>query len=442
LEHIGRTVRDVLPHVADAAEPLLRRVLDAGEPATDVEIESGGRTVRCQYLPLRDETGDVIGINVVVEEVTEWKRFEAALRDSEERFRALAENIPQLAFMADATGAIFWYNQRWFEYTGLTREDAAGWGWQKAHHPDHLPRVLERVQHCLASGEVWEDTFPLRGSDGAYRWFLSRAVPIRDEQVQIRVWFGTNTDITEQRRAEEALREADRLKNDFLAFVAHELRAPLTAILTAAKLVELKAPRDPALQKACGVIGRQGTQLSRLVEDLLDVRRISAGKVRLSKRPVELSTIVKQAIEACAPLIKERRHRLEVSLPGAPVLLNVDDARIVQVIANLLNNAAKYMPEGGRIQLTVSEEEGAAVIRVRDEGVGIAPAMLGRIFKPFVQIDSANGRAQGGLGIGLAVVKSLVEMHSGRVEAQSDGPGRGAEFTVRLPLAAVATLSA
>jgi PAS domain S-box-containing protein len=372
---------------------------------------------------------------VVVEEITERKRIEAALRDSEERFRALADSIPQLAFMADATGSVFWYNQRWFDYTGLTRAEASGSGWRKAHHPDHLARVLERIQHSLATGQAWEDTFPLRDRSGSYRWFLSRAVPIRDEHGRIHVWFGTNTDVTEQRLAEETLREADRLKNDFLAFVAHELRAPLAPILTAAKIVGLRASTDPGLQNACAIIVRQATQLSRLVEDLLDIGRITAGKLRLTRKPVELQTIITQAVETCAPLFAERRQTLDVSVQPGPILVDVDDARIVQVICNLLNNASKYMREGGQVQLTASQEDGAAVVRVRDDGVGIPPAMLGSIFDLFVQIDSSRHRAEGGLGIGLAVVKSLVEMHGGSVAARSDGAGRGAEFTVRLPLA-------
>lgn len=315
LDHLGRSVREVLPGVANLVEPLLRRVLDSGHAATDVEIEAGQRTVLCQCLPLRSDEGEVIGINIVVEEITERKRVE------------------------------------------------------------------------------------------------------------------------------QALREADRVKDDFLAFLAHELRAPLAPILTAARMLELAMPREPALQKACSIILRQSTHLTRLVDDLLDVGRIRAGKLRLQKRHVELNTILAQAVETCAPLIKERRHTLDVSMTEVPVLLDADDSRVVQVVCNLLNNAAKYMKEGGIIHLSASEEDGAAVIRVRDHGVGIPPEMLGRIFNPFVQVDPTRPRAEGGLGIGLSVVRSVVELHGGSVEARSDGPGQGAEFTVRLPVVADAVRS-
>lgn len=440
-DHIGLRIRDVLPDVADVIEPPLRSVLEEGSPITDLEFQSRGRTVRCQCLPLRDEARGIIGINIVAEDVTERTRMEQALRDSEERFRALADNIPQLAYMVDATGSVFWYNQRWFEYTGMEFEEAQGRGWERAHHPDHLPRVLERVRQCLATGEAWEDTFPLRGRDGTYRWFLSRAVPIRGDQGRINVWFGTSTDVTEQRQSEDVLREAHRLKDHFLAFLAHELRAPLAPILTAAKILELKAPADAALQNVSSVIVRQTAQLSRLVDDLLDLARIAAGKLELRKKPVEVNAIIAHAVEACTPFIKERRHTLRVSGAELPIFVDADDSRIVQVVSNLLNNAAKYMAEGGVIDLQVSDERGAAVIRVRDHGVGIPPQMLGQIFDRFVQIDATRDRAQGGLGIGLSVVKSLVDMHGGSVEARSDGPGQGAEFTVRLPLAQAVSAS-
>jgi signal transduction histidine kinase len=241
--------------------------------------------------------------------------------------------------------------------------------------------------------------------------------------------------VTEQRRSEEALRAADRSKDEFLAVLSHELRNPIAPILTAVKLLQAKGPADPTLQRLGETILRQALQLSKLVDDLLDVGRVMNGKLRLEKGVTDLTAILKQAIEASLPAIERRHHVLHVALPESPVVVDVDAARIVQVVSNLLHNAAKYMKEGGRVELTAAAEEGRAVIRVRDEGVGIAPEMLDRIFDAFVQVDSSTHRAQGGLGIGLALVKALVDLHGGTVQARSEGIGKGSEFTVRLPVA-------
>lgn len=369
----------------------------------------------------------------VSQDVTERRQYEDALRDSENRFRTLADNIAQLAWMANPSGWIFWFNRRWFEYTGRSLAEMEGWGWQDLHHPDHLQRVIEKLRQCFQTGDVWDDTFPLRRKDGTYRWFLSRALPIRDEDGRITRWFGTCTDVTEQRRAEEELLDADRRKDEFLAVLGHELRGPLAPILTATRLLEIKGPPDPQLQRLRETIIRQTKHLTRLVDDLLDVGRITAGKLRLDRTRVELNTIVRQAAEACGPDIERRRHTLRVSYSASPIVVDVDTARLVQVVSNLLHNAAKYMREGGLIDMVAYAEGGEAVVRVTDQGVGLPQEMLSRIFQRFVQIGSSGHRSDGGLGIGLSLVKALVEMHAGSVHAHSDGIGKGSQFMVRLP---------
>ena len=212
-DHIGRTVRDTVPQVAEQVEKIVQAILRTGESITGIEVNGqrpdGGNAERVwttNWHALKAKNGDIIGVNVVAEEITERKRADAALAASETRFRELADNMSQFAWTADAQGSIYWYNKRWHDYAGTTLEEMRGWGWQKVHHPDHVDRVVNRIRQCFAAGSPWEDTFPLRGKDGTYRWFLSRALPIRNEAGDLVRWFGTNTDVNEQMEAEKALR--------------------------------------------------------------------------------------------------------------------------------------------------------------------------------------------------------------------------------------------
>jgi signal transduction histidine kinase/CheY-like chemotaxis protein len=241
-----------------------------------------------------------------------------------------------------------------------------------------------------------------------------------------------------RRRAEEA----DRRKDEFLAMLAHEQRNPLAPVRSAAHILAQDAGLGPQARWATEVLGRQVGQLTRLVDDLLDVSRIARGKINLRVGPVELAAVVARAVETSRPLLDARRQQLTVSLPPGPLRLRGDEARMAQALANLLNNAAKYTDEGGRIGLTAEAEAGEFVVRVRDTGCGIAPELLPRVFEAFTQADRSLDRAQGGLGIGLAIVRGLVELHGGTVEARSQGPGKGSEFVVRLPAPAEADLPA
>ena len=247
-----------------------------------------------------------------------------------------------------------------------------------------------------------------------------------------------------QQRLEEqaaALREADRRKNEFLAMLAHELRNPLAPIRNAAHILTMKDPQDTELQWTREVIERQVQQMNRMVDDLLDVSRITQGKFKLQKSPVALAAIIAAAIESSESLIKARQHELHIACSSETIWLEGDVARLVQVVANLLNNAAKYTQLGGQIWLTAERDGNEGVIKVRDTGIGIPPALLTRVFEPFIQEDRLPDRAHGGLGIGLALVRSLVDLHGGRVQAFSEGRGLGSEFVVHLPLMADEPLS-
>lgn len=242
------------------------------------------------------------------------------------------------------------------------------------------------------------------------------------------------TDLTEQKKHQE-LKEVDRRKDEFLAILAHELRNPLAPIRNALHVVQMRGrERRHAVQQAWQMIERQVESLARLVDDLMDVSRISRGKIHLQKEPVEVATIVARAVESSRPLIDARRHDLQVKLPDEPLLVDADVTRMAQVVLNLLNNAAKYTPEGGRIWLTVAPGAGEVAIRVRDNGMGIPADVLPRMFDLFAQAERTLDRAEGGLGIGLTLVRRLTELHGGTVEASSAGPGNGSEFLVRLPL--------
>ena len=248
-----------------------------------------------------------------------------------------------------------------------------------------------------------------------------------------RLYSSLQREIVRSREAEEELQDANRRKDEFLAMLSHELRNPLAPIRNAVEVIRRLAPPDPKLTMARDVVDRQVTLLARLVEELLDVSRISQGKIALKKEPVDIARIIAHSVETSRPLIDARAQALSVSVPAAPVWLSADFARLSQVVSNLLNNASKYTGEGGRIELTASAEAGEARIVVRDNGAGIEPQLLHKVFDLFVQGERALDRGQGGLGIGLTLVKRLVELHNGRVDAASDGPGRGAIFTVTLP---------
>ncbi len=394
----------------------------------------------CNAQPIM-RSGNASGIVLEITDLTERKQSQLELEDSEARFSQLADHISQLAWMTREDGWIFWYNRRWYEFTGTTLEEMQGWGWKSVHHPDHVSRVEQKFRDHLQAGQPWEDTFPLRGADGEFRWFLSRAMPIRDADGNIVRWFGTNTDIEEAKRLQEELREtaarlseADRRKDEFLATLAHELRNPLAPIRTGLEVLKL-APENEELQASVReTLERQTQQLITLVDDLLDVSRITRGKLHLRKSKVILQDIVDSAIEATRPVIDQARHELIVEVPPEPVELEADPHRLAQVFSNLLNNAAKYTPTEGKIVFTAEQHADTVVVTVEDNGIGIPQEMQENIFRMFAQIERSGSDGESGLGIGLTLVRSLLDLHKGSIEVSSDGPNRGSVFRVELPL--------
>jgi two-component system CheB/CheR fusion protein len=360
-------------------------------------------------------------------DITEKKRAEEELRRTEDRLRFVMDSAPQKIFTARPGGELEYLSPQWTEFSGISFQQLGQWGWTNLVHPDDVAENVKAWQHSLETGEPFQFEHRLRRADGEYRWHLSRALPMRNPQGQIVLWVGSNTEVHE-------VKEADRRKNEFLAMLAHELRNPLAPIRNALNVMRLKGGDAESVRAASQMMERQVGLMVRLVDDLLDVSRIDQGRIELRKGRTELAAIVRQSVEAARSLVQAMQHDLTITLPSQPLHLDADPARLAQVVGNLLSNACKFTEKRGRIRLTVEQEGERAVVRVQDNGIGIAPEQLGRIFDMFMQVDTSLERSVSGLGVGLTLVKKLVEMHGGSVEAHSAGIGQGSEFVLRLPL--------
>jgi PAS domain S-box-containing protein len=343
----------------------------------------------------------------------------------------LAEGLPQIVYVTRADGRIEFFNMRWTDYTGLTSADSEVL--ISAVHPEDLPGLAEAWTRSMATCETLSYEFRLRRkSDGAYRWFLTRSIPVRDATGVVVRWFGTSTDIDDTKMAGVALAEANRRKDEFLATLSHELRNPLAPIRNALNVLQL-TQHDAQTTWAIGLIDRQMQQMTRLIDDLLDISRIGSGKIDLRFADARVSEVVRRAVETCAPLCKERGHRVTVAAIHEELTVWADADRLTQVCFNLLHNAAKYSAAGSDISISVAVTDLSATIRVRDAGIGIAPERIARIFDMYVQVEEARQNSRGGLGVGLALVKRIVELHSGSVRAISEGTGHGSVFDVTIP---------
>ncbi|WLI90882.1 PAS domain S-box protein [Massilia sp. R2A-15] len=604
-------VRDQFRHAMAHREDLdvEFRVDAAGGPPRWISVVG-----RADYAD-RDRQRSVLGMTGVVQDISARKNAEDTLRESEEVLRALANSIPQLAWMAVADGHIVWYNERWYEYTGTTPEQMAGWDWQSVHDPEVLPLVRQRWKESIRTGNPFDMEFPIRGADGQFRWFLTRVNAVRDRQGNVVRWFGTNTDVDQDKRVQQALRdesnvlellnstgsalarqrdlrsllqtvadaatgisgarfgafvyngadsagepftltalagaatdefaqfagaaaqsdgvvrwgdnggdsaqrsflevpvvsrsgevlgrllfghpepgvfterterivggiaaqaavaidntrlyeaarraaeerkelleserlaraEAERtsqMKDEFLATLSHELRTPLSAILGWAQVLR-RGTRDAAdLQRGLQTIERNARAQAQLIEDLLDMSRITSGKVMLDIQTLAPSVFVDAAIETLRPAAEAKNIRLEKDYDPATGMIAGDPARLQQVVWNLLSNAIKFTPRDGLVRLGLRPAGGNVEISVADSGAGIAPEFITHVFERFRQGDSSTTRQHGGLGLGLSIVKHLIEQHGGTVRVESGGAECGATFTVELPAASAQVLAA
>lgn len=362
-------------------------------------------------------------------------QVERALRESEARWRAITDLLPQIIWSASAQGDQEEFNQRWEDYTGERNNGTGPGAWMAKIHDDDRDQLRQAWSLSLSRGLPFEQEFRLRHHSGAYHWVLARALPVKDEGARILRWIATFTDIHDQKQAQQDLMEVNRQKDEFLAMLAHELRNPLAPITTAAQLLRLIAGDPTQVRQTSELIARQVGHMSELIDDLLDVSRVTRGLVRIVHEPVDLRQVLRDALEQTKPLIEAHQHHLDLpELPDA-LLVTGDHVRLVQVVANLLGNAAKYTGDRGRLKVKMEPRGEQVLIEVSDNGSGIEANLLPHVFDLFTQAKRMPDRAQGGLGIGLALVRSLVALHGGSIEAHSEGPGTGSNFIVSLPRA-------
>jgi len=486
---LGKNVLLLIPPERYDEEERILAAVQRGESLEHYESQRKARDGRLIEVslttsPVRDAAGAIIGAATIARDITRRKAAEDSLRESEERFRTLADNISQLAWMADAEGNTVWYNRRWFEYTGTTPEQVKGWGWKSVHHPDHLERVVENLTRCYETGQPWEDTFPLRGRDGQYRWFLSRAIPIRNEHGTVTRWFGTNTDITELREAQQALARntADlersvtertaRLQEmvaeleNFSYTITHDMRAPLRAMRGLADLlVEECAPglqgeRLEYLRR----IADSAERMDQLITDALQYSLLVRKQYKLE--PVDADALLHGILESY-PRFQPPHANIEVA-HRLPVVLG-NKAGLTQCFSNLLGNAVKFVRPGQTPEVSVRAEPGtdghrdpapapapgsaasplsawhvpaqtaadagpaprepSPSVRIvfEDKGIGIDREYHDKIWVMFQRLN----KTYAGTGIGLALVRKAVERMGGRVGVESE-PGRGSRFWVEL----------
>ncbi len=428
----GRTALELVPGLERHWIDVYAEVARTGRP---VRFEQGSDAMRRWFDVYAFRVGDpgerLVGI--LFKDVSERRRAEQDLRESESRFRELADGAPIFVWMADADARLTYVNRTAVDFLGLPPAALGGRGWEAVVHPDDVPRLhaayaaaaRERVPYAI-------EVRYRRAASGAYEWHLVQGVP-RWVGGAFAGMMGTAANIHDRKLAEDALRAADRRKDEFLATLAHELRNPLAPLRNGLAVLRLADGLPAPLDAARAMMERQLAQMVRLIDDLLDVSRISLGKIALRRERVALAEVVAQAVETSRPALDAARHAVVVDAGAAPVVVDADATRLVQVFANLLNNAAKFTDPGGHVSVRVRREGGEAVVSVRDDGVGMDADELGRVFDLFAQADASPSRERGGLGIGLSLVRGIVELHGGRVEASSAGRGRGSEFVVRLP---------
>jgi signal transduction histidine kinase len=457
-ELVGVSLFDAFPRnpddLADTGETDLRRslarVVATGQPdrlpaqryPIPVVLPNGEKGFEERFwsavsTPIFGDDGAILCISHTTIDVTDEVRSAAAMRESEARYRALINATADIVYRMSPD----WSQLRQLDGRGVLKDTASASGfWLDDYVPaEDQERVRQAIAAAIRARSPFQLEHRVRRLDGSVGWTHSRAVPMLDARGAIQEWIGAASDITERKQAEEKLKESDRRKDEFLAMLAHELRNPLAPIGAAAELLQRARLDEGLVRKTSQIIGRQVVHMTELIDDLLDVSRVTRGQVELDQAMLDLRDIVTDAVEQVMPLVRARRQRLDVDVPTEAVCVMGDKKRLVQVLANILNNAAKYTQEGGHVRLAAVARDDAVDIDIIDDGVGMPPELVARAFDLFAQAERTSDRASGGLGLGLALVKSLVELHGGTVSCASEGPGRGSRFTVTLPRLQAAT---
>lgn len=436
---IGHTDREFYddPAVGEAILQHDRRVMESGTVQVfeeTIQTPDGYRIVLNTKAPRRDASGRIVGLVGTGRDITERKRTEEAVRESERLYRAIGESIDYGVWVCDPYGRNVYTSPSFLNLVGLTQDQCSSFGWGSVLHPEDAEYTMAAWKECVRTGGTWDIEHRYRGLDGRWHPILARGVPVRNEAGEITGWAGINLDISRLKETEAALRDADRRKDEFLAVLSHELRNPLAAIRNGLYVLEHTASGGERAQRAQAVIGRQVTHLARLIDDLLDVTRIARGKIQLRRERLDLPALILRTVEDHRAALASSEIELELLLPSEPMQILADATRIAQVVGNLLENARKFTPRGGSVVVSLRQDGSDAVVSVRDTGEGIASDLLPRLFEPFMQGTQTLDRSRGGLGLGLALSKGLVDQHGGTMSALSEGIGRGAEFTVRLPI--------